>query len=160
MNYWNEKKLVSSNKIKPIKQSPSSYKDEVTGARYEGFVGKHATLDAEPFIKVFMSNFDLIASLSSAGMKALLMIQWIIRDKRECSFLMIDRRAWEQYDEDMKRIGAVTRFNMNTFYRGVRELQEFDIIRKASREGEYQINPSVLFNGKREIAMRKEINLK
>ena len=160
MNYWNEKTLVSSNKIKPIKPSPSTYKDEITGAKYEGFVGKHATLDAEPFIKVFMSKFDLIASLSSAGMKALLMLQWIIKDKKDSSFVMFDRRAWEQYDEDMKRIGAKPRFNMNTFYRGVRELQEFDIIRKASREGEYQVNPSVIFNGRREIAMKKEINLK
>lgn len=160
MNYWKEQKLVSSNKIKPIKQSFSEYTDNNTGAKYKGFVGRHATLDAETFVKVFMSRFDVVASLSSAGMKAYIMLLWIMRDKKETSFIMLDRRAWEQYDDEMKSLGAITRFNMNTFYRGVRELLEFDIVRKADREGEYQVNPNVVFNGKREIAMKKEINLK
>lgn len=157
-NYWNNQRLTSSDKIKPIKRSISSYTDKSTGATYNGYVGVNANLDAEPFIKIFMSRFDMIASLSSAGMKVMMMIVWRLKDHKETIYMMLDRRSWSDYSEEMKSIGANIRLNQDTFYRGLRELREFDIIREGRRDGEYQINPNVLFNGRRDRAMKREIN--
>lgn len=156
-NFWNEKKLIPSGKIKPIKDSQSVFRDENTGARYKGLVGTRASLDAEPFLKVFFAKADVLASLSSAGMKVFFMIVDGMKSNKETSYLMLDKRAWEDYSEKMDRKGIEIGLNINTFYRGIKDLISKDVIRKGRRDGEYQVNPSIVFNGRRDKALKKEM---
>ena len=156
-NYWNEKKLIPSGNIKAIKNAPSVFRDESSGERYRGVVGARANLDSEPFLKLFFAKVDVLASLSSAGMKVFFMIVDVMRSHKETSYLMLDKRAWEDYSEKMGREGIKISLNINTFYRGIKDLISKDVIRKGRRDGEYQINPSIVFNGKRDKALKKEM---
>lgn len=155
-NYWNEKRLISSDKIKPIKKSTSTFYDKGTGATYEGYIGTNANLDSEPFIKLFLGEFASLASMSSAGMKVFMMIAWRLQDHKEETFMLLDRRSWQDYSSEMISRGVKIRLNQDTFYRGLRELKELDIVRDGRRDGEYQVNPSVLFNGRRDKAIKRE----
>ena len=156
-NYWKEQKLIPSGKIKPIKEGQSTFRDENTGARYKGVIGARSSLDSEPFLKVFFAKTDTLASLTSAGMKVFFMIASEMKHHKETSYLMLDKRAWEDYYEKMKNKGVEIGLNINTFYRGVRDLSSKDVIRKGRRDGEYQINPSIAFNGRRDKALKREI---
>jgi hypothetical protein len=114
--------------------------------------GTHITtfkkVDSEQFIKLFTANIALTFELKASGIKAFNVLLWTLQNKSITKDLVpLDKIALEEFlkAHSNKKI----QLSQPTFWRGLNELEEAQIIAKHIRQGWYYINPNFVFNGDR-----------
>jgi len=112
-------------------------------------VGTHTIaikkVDSEQFIKLFTQNIAWAFDLSSAGIKAFTVVAWIVQNEAlNKDTIVISAYSIEEFNaRNQKNI------SLQTFYRGLRELEKNKIIAKHQAQALYFINPNFIFNGDR-----------
>jgi hypothetical protein len=114
--------------------------------------GTHITtfkkVDAEQFVKLFTANIALTFELKAAGIKAFNVLLWTLQNKSITKDLIpLDKIALDEFlkAHNDKKI----QLSQPTFWRGLNELEQSQIIAKHIRQGWYYINPNFVFNGDR-----------
>lgn len=116
---------------------------EITGTH----VTTYRSVDSEQFVKLFTANIALTFDLKAAGIKAFNVLLWVMQDTSTNKDLVpMDSLVLEDFlaAQDKKLSLSIA-----TFGRGLRELEDSQIIAKHVRQGWYYINPSFVFNGDR-----------
>lgn len=114
-------------------------------------VGTHTIaikkVDSEQFIKLFTQNIAWAFDLSSAGIKAFTVVAWIVQNEAlNKDTIVISAYSIEEFNaRNQKSI------SLQTFYRGLRELEKNKIIAKHQAQALYFINPNFIFNGDRVV---------
>lgn len=103
------------------------------------------TVDATRFVKVFTENIKLAFDLTQAGQKVLYVLFWavqrqIMKDRVEMSQFTLS--SFLEQNQDLK-------MSLPTYWRGLRELVNAQILAMTERKGDYFINPNFVFNGDR-----------
>lgn len=104
-------------------------------------------VDADQFVKLFVSNIALTFDLNSAGIKAFNVLMWFVQYKaisKDMVFL-----GEPELEEFLKENPTIKEFKRATFSRGLKQLVDAQIIAHHTRQGMYFINPSFCFNGSR-----------
>lgn len=153
-NMWFNVRFVSGEKLKPVSESPTPYitKD---GEISEGLIAKKSTYDSAPFIKLFKGASVLRATLSGAGGKMFDLVLFVLETQRDTSIITISMNSLEDFIDAGRKINPDFNISRATMNRGINELIEKGVILKL-RPNEYQINPTLFFNGDRIKALAKE----
>lgn len=102
-------------------------------------------VDTQQFLKLFTQNIALTFDLTTAGIKALNIVMWIIQNEALNKDL-ITISKWHIDDFNKQNDKDVS---LRTFYRGLKELEKNKIIAKYIANSQYFINPNFVFNGDR-----------
>jgi len=129
--------------------------NKATGEMSGTHVVTYREVDDSEFIKLFTKNIGLAFDLTSAGLKALLLMAFGLQKQVEKEGLFID----ELLLEDFLRENKDKKVSMKTIYRGLIELEKCKILAKSTRSGYYFTNPNFVFNGNR-LAFTTEIQRK
>lgn len=135
---------------KNIKLSPLGKEDNVLINESTGEVrGTHVTtyrkVDSEKFVKLFTANVALTFDLSSAGIKALNVLLFAIQSQAiNKDVVTLDKFTLEDFLEE-----HTLRLSFATFMRGLRDLEQAQIVAKHKKRGNYFINPNFVFSGDR-----------
>lgn len=153
-NMWFKVRFLSGEKLKPVSDSPTPYitKD---GEISEGLIARKATYDSAPFIKLFKGASVLRSTLSSAGGKMFDLVLFVLETQRDTSIITISTNSLEDFIDAGKKINPEFNISRATMNRGINELIKNGVILKL-RPNEYQINPTLFFNGDRIKALAKE----
>ena len=143
-------KLVIKKKSKQVRVSPLGRDNDVLINQSTGEVtGTHLVtykqVDDQEFIKLFTGNVALAFDLTSAGNKALCVMVHAQQKAIQKDTVYLDEASLEDFLES----NPGRKCSMKTLYRGIRELEQAQIIAKSVRQGLYFINPSFTFNGDR-----------
>lgn len=113
-------------------------------------MGTHLTtyrrVDSEQFVKLFTQNIALTFDLNSAGIKTFTVLLWAVqhhalsKDQLDLDHFTLEAFL-EQYPE--KKISQAT------MKRGLKGLEEAQIVARTLRPGRYFLNPNFVFNGDR-----------
>lgn len=142
-------------KGKQVKLSKLGREDNVLINQSTGEVhGTHVTtyrkVDGEQFVKIFTANIGLTFDLSSAGIKVLTVVIWMIQkhalSKDE---IALDHIVLDDFLEAHVDRKPPIKLSIATFKRGINELENAKIIAKTVRKGWYFTNPNFVFNGDR-----------
>lgn len=121
--------------------------NESTGEVHGTHVTTYKTVDSGRFVKLFADNIGMVFNLRSAGIKAFTVLMWAVQERA------ISKDKVELGQQTLKDFMAFSETTLNlsttTLTRGIAELVEAQIIAKATRRGDYFINPSFCFNGDR-----------
>lgn len=112
-------------------------------------LGTHITtikqVDSEQFVKLFTQNIALTFNLKAAGIKAFNILVWVMGEKGMSKDLIpLDKLVVEEFMQTHN-----VNISQPTFWRGLAELEQAQIIAKHLRQGWYFINPNFVFNGDR-----------
>ena len=119
--------------------------NQTTGEIRGTHVTTYKKVDAEKFVKLFSRNIGLTFGLRASGIKAFNVLIWAVQ---KCTSGMdqvyLDTLA-------LNNFLATNSFKLSlpTLKRGLKELEEAQIIAKTMRRGCYFINPNFCFNGDR-----------
>ena len=142
-------------KGKRIKLSKLGRDDNVLINQGTGEVlGTHVTtykkVDGEQFVKLFTANIALTFGLSAAGIKAFSVVLWTVqRGAISRDEVSLDALQLEEFMENHSDQEPRLKLSEGTFWRGLAELVNAQIIAKTMRQGRYFINPNFIFNGDR-----------
>lgn len=115
--------------------------------------GTHVTtykkVDSEQFIKIFPAQIGAIFNLKAAGIKALGLLMWILKDSKaiDKDTVLVDSYSLEDFLKSKE--GKDVKLSSATMKRGLNELETASIIAKTIRKSFYFINPNFIFNGNR-----------
>jgi hypothetical protein len=115
--------------------------------------GTHVTtykkVDSEQFIKIFPAQIGAIFELKAAGIKALGLLMWLLKDAKSIDKdkVLVDSYSLEDFLKSSE--GQTVKLSAATMKRGLNELEKASIIAKTIRKGFYFINPNFIFNGNR-----------
>lgn len=150
------KDLIISKKSKQVRVSAMGKDDNVlinqnTGEVHGTNVVTYKQVDDAEFVKYFSANITLAFELNKAGNKALQLLIWAVQKRAiEKDIVTLDKFTWEDFIKEYE----IKAFSIPVFKRGLKELEDSQIIAKAKRAGDYYINPNFIFNGDR-IAFTK-----
>ena len=116
-----------------------------TGEVQGTHVVTYKRVDDAEFIKLFTGNVAMAFDLTSAGLKAFLIMSFALQKQVQKDHVFLDELTLEKFlleNPDKK-------CSMKTLYRGITELAKAKILAKSSRMGVYFINPNFVFNGDR-----------
>lgn len=156
------KDLVVSKKTKQVKVSALG-KDEnvlvntITGEQHGTHVVTYKQVDDAEFVKLFTANIAMTFELNKAGYKSLGVLVYAVQQREAIGRDLIELNKYMY--EDFQKKHNVKGFGMVVFNRGLKELEEAQIIAKSLQRGKYFINPNFIFNGDR-IAFTKVIERK
>jgi hypothetical protein len=113
--------------------------------------GTHITtykqVDGDQFIKLFTANIALTFDLSSAGIKTLGFLLWVVQQKAiSKDEVVLDSMMLGEF---LAAQNKSLLLSIATFKRGLNELEKAQIIAKTMRKSFYFINPNFVFNGDR-----------
>lgn len=147
--------MVISKRDKRIQLSKLGKDDNVLINQSTGEIhGTHVTtfkrVDSEQFIKIFTANIGLVFDLKPAGIKALTILIWVMQEKALSKDLVaLDSYVLQDFLENQEQSERPLKLSSSTFSRGIKELEDANIIAKHIRPGFYYINPNFIFNGDR-----------
>lgn len=113
--------------------------------------GTHVVLrksvDTQQFIKLFAHNIAMTFDLTRAGIKALNVLIWTIKNiKPNTDWIDLEQFSLQEFlDNQTEKLD----FSLPTFWRGLAELEKANIIAKSMKKGRYFFNPNFCFNGDR-----------
>lgn len=146
--------MVIPIKGKQVQLSPMGKDDNVLVNQSTGEVqGTHVTtykkVDSEQFVKIFPAQIGAIFELKAAGIKALGLLMWLLRDSKAINNdqILVDSYSLTEFLESNE--GKSVKLSSATMKRGLNELEKASIIAKTVRKGFYFINPNFIFNGNR-----------
>jgi hypothetical protein len=105
-------------------------------------------VDGENFVKLFTQNIALTFDLNSSGIKAFNVLLFTIqntaitKDQVDLDTFTLDMFLTSNKDKKLN-------LSLATFKRGLRQLEESQIIARTLRRGRFFINPNFCFNGNR-----------
>lgn len=99
-------------------------------------IGQQHRVDAERFVKMYASGIAAAFNLGKAGQKVFLLIYQEISKKKDTDTIYIP------YSEEM----GISRA---TYYKGIKECIEEELIAQSQAPGFYFTNPCCFFNGDR-----------
>lgn len=141
-------------KGKQVQLSPMGKDDNVLVNQSTGEVqGTHVTtykkVDSAQFIKIFPAQIGAIFELKAAGIKALGLLMWLLKDSKSIDKdrVLVDSYSLEDFLKSNE--GENIKLSAATMKRGLNELEKASIIAKTIRKGFYFINPNFIFNGNR-----------
>ncbi|MGJ3495702.1 replication/maintenance protein RepL [Piscirickettsia salmonis] len=116
--------------------------------------GTHVTtykkVDAAKFVKLFAQNIALTFDLKASGIKAFNVLIWAVQNKTiEKDLVCLDKYTLEDFLVDHSDREPPIKLSLPTFWRGLADLEEANIVAKNIRQGWYFINPNFVFNGDR-----------
>ncbi|OUR61668.1 hypothetical protein A9Q74_08595 [Colwellia sp. 39_35_sub15_T18] len=145
------KDLEISVRNKNIRISKTGKKDNValvdmdSGDKKGTYISTKKLVDSESFLKLFTGNIALTFDLKSAGIKAFNVVCWVMQNSSiDKDLIIIDKYTVEDFNEIHKK-----KLSKPVLYRGLKELIINKIIARSQREGDYFINPAIVFNGDR-----------
>jgi hypothetical protein len=147
--------MVVPVKGKQVKLSKLGREDNVLINQSTGEVhGTHVTtyrkVDGEQFVKIFTANIGLTFDLSSAGIKVLTVVIWMIQNHAlSKDEITLDHIVLDDFLEAHADRRPAVKLSIATFKRGINELENAKIIAKTIRKGRYFTNPNFVFNGDR-----------
>ena len=122
--------------------------NQSTGEVHGTSVTTYRKVDSQQFVKLFTSNIALTFDLTAAGIKAFSVLVWAVQHKAITKDLVdLDVYTLNEFfaaNEDKK-----LKLSKETFKRGLRELNNSEIIARSLKPGRYFINPNFVFNGDR-----------
>ena len=142
--------MVISRGSKQVKVSAFGKDDNIlmnqsTGEVHGTHVVTYKQVDEEEFVKLFTANIALTFDLKAAGIKAFNVVMWVVQHKAiERDLIMIDKYTLEEFNQCHSKT-----LSEATLKRGLRELEQGQIIARQTRRGWYYINPNFMFNGNR-----------
>jgi hypothetical protein len=146
------KDLVINKKSKQVRVTNGLGKEDnvlinqKTGDEQQTNVVTYKQVDDAEFVKVFTANIGLTFNLKSAGIKSFNVLFWAVQNTAiQKDLVALDVLTLEDFIEANKNF----KLSKATFYRGLKELVEAQIIAKSMRDGMYFINPNFVFNGDR-----------
>jgi len=121
--------------------------NQATGEQTATHVTAYKKVDAGSFVKLFAENIAFTFDLTSAGLKSLNLVIWVLQYQGiGKDLIIVDSFALRDFldsqDSDIN-------MSVSTMMKGILDLQKAKIIAKASRKGSYYINPNFIFNGDR-----------
>lgn len=119
--------------------------NQATGEVKGTVVTTYKSVDDEKFVKLFTQNIALTFDLNAAGIKAFNVLLFTLQDKIKTDIVQLDKYSVEDFIASNENL----KLSESTFLRGLRELENAQIIAKTMRRGQYFINPSFVFNGDR-----------
>lgn len=111
--------------------------------------GTHVTtykkVDAEKFVKIFTNNIAMTFDLKAAGIKGFNVLLFAVQSQS----INKDRVTLDKYllDDFLKENDV--KLSFATFMRGLKELEQAQIIAKHKKRSDYFINPNLVFSGDR-----------
>jgi len=149
------KDMVVPVKGKKVQISTMGSDDNVLVNQATGEVhGTHLTtykkVDSDQFVKLFTANIALTFDLKAAGIKAFNVLVWAVQHKA-ISKDEVDLESYVLKDflkahQDRK---PPVKLSPATLKRGLRELENAQVIARALKPGRFFINPNFVFNGDR-----------
>lgn len=149
---FSPKTMVIPKKGKAIKIASSLGKNKdialintASGEEFETHISTYRTVDSDRFIKIFTQNIKMIFDLSATGIKAFNVLLFAMQyQSRDNDIVDLDKLTLEDFVKETNK-----NMSLATFYRGLNELENNQIIAKHLRKGRYFINPHFVFNGDR-----------
>ncbi|EOB3604795.1 replication/maintenance protein RepL [Vibrio vulnificus] len=123
--------------------------NQSTGEVKGTVVTTYKAVDDEQFVKLFTQNIALTFSLNAAGIKAFNVLMFAMQSAIRTDLVALDKYMLEDFIEAHKDKKPPLKLSEATFMRGLKELENAQIIAKTMRRGQYFINPSFVFNGDR-----------
>ena len=121
--------------------------NQTTGEVHGTHVTTFRRVDGEQFIKLFTANIALTFDLSSAGIKSLNVLMWVVQHQAiSKDVVVLDQLMLEDFLDAQPR---PLKLSLATFKRGLNELEKSQIVAKTMRKSFYYINPNFVFNGDR-----------
>ncbi|CAK3020611.1 20.9 kDa protein [Vibrio crassostreae] len=119
--------------------------NEVTGEVRGTHVTTYKKVDTEKFVKLFTANIAMTFDLNAAGIKAFNVLMYAIQHQAiNRDIVILDKFVLEDFLETHE-----LKLSIPTFMRGLRVLEDAQIIAKCVRRGTYFINPNFAFSGDR-----------
>jgi len=117
-------------------------------------LGTHVTtykkVDGEQFVKLFTANIALTFDLSAPGIKAFSVLVWVLQNQAlSKDEIALDALMLDDFMQAHRDKTPPLKLSLPTFWRGLAELVNAQIIAKTMRQGRYFINPNFIFNGDR-----------
>lgn len=132
-------------KLSPLGKESNVLINECTGEVRGTHVTTYKKVDAEKFVKLFTANIALTFNLKAAGIKSFNVLMFAI----QAQSINKDRVTLDRYIlEDFLKEHDV-KLSFPTFMRGLRELEQAQIIAKHKKRSDYFINPNFVFSGDR-----------
>ncbi len=123
--------------------------NQLTGEEQGTHVTTYKKVDSEQFVKLFAQNIALTFDLKSAGIKAFNLMLWCVQNAIEKDQIPLDKYALSIFLKENNDRKPRIQFAISTLSRGLRELEQAQIIAKTIRPGWFYINPNFCFNGDR-----------
>ena len=116
-----------------------------TGEERGTHVTTYRKVDTEKFVKLFTANIAMTFDLSAAGIKAFNVLMYAIQHQAiNKDIVILDKYVLDDFLQTHE-----LKLSLPTFMRGLRALEETQIIAKHVRRGTYFINPNFAFSGDR-----------
>ena len=148
-NPFLEQQVSTKSKVSITTLNDNTWVNQITGEVGGTALIKRKVVDESKFVKVFTDNIGLFFGLTSAGNKAFALLMWALQKIKDTD--LVELNEWTR-DELLKDTHKKD-FSMATFYRGLKELENENIIAKSQKVGWYFINPHFVFNGDRIVFM-------
>lgn len=146
-----EKKKFVKNPYKPSEEMEITQQmgtRQVKGQ--EGWIfAESVEVDQETFIKFYADGLNAIFELSSASLKVFKLIYGQVLNKHNNDKIIL---AYEELDEK-----KLINFSRVTFFRGINELLNKEILFKSKVTNQYFINVQYFYNGNRLVQMKQVI---
>ncbi|MBM4891943.1 replication/maintenance protein RepL [Vibrio parahaemolyticus] len=137
-------------KVSPLGKDQNVLVNQCTGEVIGTHVTTYKRVDAEEFVKLFTANIALTFDLKAAGIKAFNVLMWMMQKKGiQKDLIVLDKYTLEDFIEYYSERQPPIKLSLSTFKRGLKELEDSQIIAKNIRLGWYYINPNFAFNGDR-----------
>lgn len=137
-------------KVSPIGKDQNVLVNQNTGEVIGTHVTTYKRVDSEEFVKLFTGNIALTFDLKAAGIKAFNVLMWMVQKKGiQRDLIVLDKYTLEDFLDEHAERNPPIKLSTSTFKRGLKELEDAQIIAKNIRPGWYYINPNFVFNGDR-----------
>lgn len=138
---------TKNKQVRIAKISDSILVDTTTGVSSTTHLVSVKKVDKSKFVKVFAENIALTFGLTAAGIKSFGVLMDVVSKTESINK---DQVLLDQYSlKDFNEKNDMQNFSIPTFQRGLKELENAQIIAKTIRKGWYFINPNFVFNGDR-----------
>lgn len=133
----------------PLGQGDNILINQSTGEIHGTHVVTYKKVDKEQFVKIFPAQIGAIFELKAAGIKALGLLMWVLKDKNSINAdqVYVDSYSLDEFLASNE--GKNIDLSSATMKRGLNELEKAKIIAKTMRKSFYFINPNFIFNGDR-----------
>ena len=125
--------------------------NQATGEVHGTHVVTYKKVDSGQFVKLFAKNVMLTFDLTAAGFKSFMVLAWALQNAGiNRDIVSLDQLTFDDFmGVHVDKASTLKKFSIQTFRRGLKELESASIIAKSMRKGLYFINPNFVFNGNR-----------
>lgn len=121
--------------------------NQSTGETQGTAVTTYRKVDGDRFVKLFTDNIGLTFDLTSPGIRTFGVLLWAVQHKA-ISKDQVDIDVYTLTDF-LKANPQKKTMSKETLKRGLRELNDAQIIARTVKQGRFYINPNFIFNGDR-----------